>query len=195
MEDPFSGVFGPDGIWKSPEDYVGYVERLTSIARVEIIDGKAVESPSRAPRDGALACGASFHIDTYLQDHPRGQTFRPAPGFILRTLPSRLIRTPDVAYMELHRVAEIKFIVVCPVVPDLIVEVLTDARRRQEVEERVRDFLQAGTSMAWILDGCAKTCEVRRRKGESRIFALDSKVYAAPLLPRLNLRVYELFGE
>jgi Uma2 family endonuclease len=194
MNDAFE-IFGPNGVWSSPEDYCEYVRRLTTTRRVEIIDGKAVDWPERSVRDGALAFAASFHIHAYLQDHPRGQTFRPSPGFILRTRPRRLIRVPDVAYIELHRVAEIKFIVACPVPPDLIVEILTDGGRRNEVETRVHDFLQAGTTMAWILDGCAKTCEIRRRTGESRTFGFNDKVYAAPLLARLNLRVYELFGE
>lgn len=186
-------VFGPGGLWESREAFEAELRDLTDSSRVEWIDDKVVGYPPRPPIDGPLAFAASFHIDTYLQQKRIGQTFRPSPAFLLRRDPARLIRIPDVAYFSLHRLAQVRIEPLCNTPPDLIVEVITQPERRNEIEERIRDFFRAGTTMAWIVDFVSKSCEVRRARGECCVFRENDKVKAAPLLPRLNLGVYEFF--
>ena len=175
-------------------NYRDYVANVCHTGRVEVVNGKWIEAPSRGNYDGALAFGAFFLIERYLQDYPRGSAFRPAPAFLLRNEPLT-IRVPDVAYVAAHRVAEFGAHALMTAPPDLVVEVVTATARRAEVKERVDDFLAAGTEIAWILDACMRICHVRRRDGTSRMFGYNEKLYSAPVLPRLNLRVYELFGD
>jgi Uma2 family endonuclease len=183
-----------DDISRARENYLQYVAGVCHTGRAEVIAGRQTKFASRSPRDGALAFGASFLIDTYLQRYPRGLTLRPAPAFLLRSTPLT-IRVPDVAFIATERLAQFKSEELWRVAPDLIVEVINDPARQSEVDGRINDFFEAGTQVAWILDALTDTCEVRRRSGESRTFANNDKVYSAPVLPRLNLYVYELFGD
>ena len=177
-------------------DYLAYSEHVCNLARKEVIRGRGVEyANDRSPRDGALAFGAFFHVDSYLREKPRGRAFRPSPAFLLCGDPFT-IRIPDVSFIESHRLAQYEWAGLrpFPVAPDLIIEVLTDSDREGEVGERIDDFFAAGTRIAWILDGRDDTLTMRRAHGETRVFRDNAKVLCAPVLPHLNLRVYELFG-
>jgi Uma2 family endonuclease len=175
-------------------NYRAYVENALGVGRSELVAGRGVDyGNDRPPRDGALAFGAFYNIECYLQQKPRGRAFRPSPAFLLRGDPLT-IRVPDVSFIEAHRCAQFDWNQLCPIAPDLIVEVLTDTSRAAEVDERIADFFAAGTRIAWILDGRSDTVVVRHARGESRRFHDNEKVLSAPVLPRLNLPVYELFG-
>ena len=175
-------------------NYEAYIEQILRTARAEIINGERVDWPQRSHFDSVLSFNASFWIESYLQEQPRGRTFRPAPRFLLRENPLTM-RVPDVAFLSTHKLAQEPVSEVMRIAPDLIVEILGDPSRRQEVDQRIADFFRAGTDIAWIVDPDTNTCTVRRRRGEERVFRYNQKVYSAPVLPRLCLRVYELFGE
>jgi Uma2 family endonuclease len=171
-----------------------YTQHVCNTERAEVVNGQQVVWPNRHEYDGVVAFNASFWLDTYLQQHRRGRTFRPAPRFLLQPTPTT-IRVPDVAFIAAHRIAQYTAREVWSIPPDLIVEVLTDGAREAEVDQRISDFFKAGTPIAWIVDARDKICCVKRANGDTRVFGYSEKIYSAPALPRLNLRVYELFGE
>lgn len=188
--------FSDDEWEEAARGYQEYMARLTDVVRAEIVAGRKVaDLTERAPSDGVYAFDVAFHLNGYLQDHPRGRVFRPAPPFMLSVTPVT-VRVPDVAFIETHRlVARGGGAGVCPIVPDLIAEIISHPARWDEIDERVADFMAAGTSTAWILDTMEKRLIVRSAQGRARAFDYNAKVYSAPLLPRLNVRVYELLGE
>ncbi len=142
--------------------------------------------------DGHLAFTASFWVDTYLQTHPIGRIYYPAPRFVLRDDPPTNV-APAVAYISVHRLAQFAPDDVYRVVPDLIMEVLSHPSHQDEIDRHVADFLAAGTQIAWIIDACDRTCWVRRRNGQEKVYSYNEKIYSASVLPRLSLRVYEIF--
>jgi Uma2 family endonuclease len=162
--------------------------------REEVIGGKYVEHPARPVIDRHIAFGSAFWIDTYLQSRPIGRVFQPAPRFQLCADPVT-IRIPDVAYVAAHRCAEFASKELWRIAPDLITEVLSHPNRQEEVDSRIDDFFAAGTAIAWIIDTCDQTCIVRHRNGGEEVYGLNNKIFSAPVLPRLCLRVYELFGK
>ena len=162
-------------------------------SREEVIAGKDVSWPDRPEIDELIAFGAAFWIDCYLQTRPIGRIYQPAPHFLLCVAPLT-IRTPDAAYVAAHRIAEFETHDVWHVAPDLIVEVLSHPNRQEEIDSRINDFFAAGTSIAWIVDECDQTCVVRRRGVGEKVYGLNEKIYSAPVLPRLSLHGYELFG-
>lgn len=196
MNKPHSWIspecFGPGGLWPSREAFEAEARHFKDTGRVEWIYEAIVEYPQRPAIDGGLAYAAYFHLYSYLQASGVGQVFRPAPAFMLQSMP-RLVRIPDVAFLSAFRPSNAHVAAICDFAPNLIVEVMTQRERQGEIEDRVRDFLKTGTEMAWIVDFETRTCEVRHRSGERRVFTRNEKLRAPSLLPRLNLGVYEIF--
>lgn len=187
-------LFGDDPE-SAARNYRAFTAHLTNLEREEVIAGCVTRETTERPwADGVWAFDISYHIDTYLQEHPRGRCFRPAPRFILATDPVT-IRVPDVAFIETGRLITNTWDNICPVVPELVAEVISQSSRWDEVDARIADFLKAGTAVAWILDAMEKRLIVRRRRGTDVVYGFNQKVYSAPVLPRLNVYVYELFGE
>jgi Uma2 family endonuclease len=175
--------------------YRQYIADITSLERREVVPGEPAPEPFRSGQDGAIAFGASFLIDSHLRHRQQGgKTFRPAPAFLLQHNPT-LIRVPDLAFVAGHRLDDLDW--TAPLVeaaPDLVVEVVTDPCRQEEVLGRIFDFFRAGTRMAWLLDGKAHEVSVMHAKRGTHVFRDHERVRAAPLLPWFNVPASEFFG-
>lgn len=74
-------------------------------------------------------------------------------GGIVRLAP-RLVRIPDVAFFARARLPEGKrpTTPIATLAPDLAVEVLSESNTQGEMEQKLRDYLDAGVRLVWYLD-------------------------------------------
>ena len=114
-------------------------------------------------------------------------------GFVLNLSydPERT-RGADVAFISTPRLPENprKFM---HGAPDLAVEILSPSNKAIEVEQKVRDYLEAGARLVWVLAAEVKTATVYRADGTARLLRENDSLDGEDVLPGLTIPLREIF--
>jgi Uma2 family endonuclease len=105
------------------------------------------------------------------------------------------VLAPDVAFIRRERIPEgglpSGF---CPIVPDLVVEVVSPHDTARAVHEKAREWLAGGVQVVWVVDPQRRTVTVWDSHGQAQTLTERDTLYGAPVLPNLQIAVRELFG-
>ena len=111
-----------------------------------------------------------------------GRTFDSSTGFIL---PNGAERAPDASWVERSRLAALtraqtrRF---APLCPDFVVELTSPTDRLKKVQAKMREYLENGANLGWLLDVDTRTVHVYRPgRDEERIVAPDSIAGEPPI--------------
>ena len=80
-----------------------------------------------------------------------------------------------------------------PGAPDLAVEVVSPSDTLIEVEEKVQDWLTAGTRMVWVVNPRRKAVAVHRSPTDVTILTADQELDGADVVPGFGCRVADIF--
>ena len=143
---------------------------------------------------GRIAARVLFLLAQHVNSRKLGAVYAAETGFLLRTAPDT-VRAPDVAFVSVARLARLAtepegFF---PGAPDLAVEVLSPSDTYTEVEEKVVEWLTAGTSAVVVVDPRKRSASVYRSLRDISILTADDSVSIEGLLPGWSVRVSELF--
>jgi Uma2 family endonuclease len=114
-------------------------------------------------------------------------------GYLLDHNPD-LLRLPDVSYVQTERIPSSGI----PdkhweLAPDLVVEVVSPSETADEVQEKVFDYLLAGTPMVWVIYSRTQQVVVHTPDGLARTLRGEDRLEFAQL-PGFSCTVAELFG-
>ena len=115
-------------------------------------------------------------------------------GFILRRDPD-LVRAPDQAFVSQARLEanpppERGY---WELAPDLAVEIISPEDRAGEIEEKVRDYLQAGVRLVWLLYPLTRRAHVYAADGSVRVILEERELDGEDVLPGFRAPLAELF--
>ena len=163
--------------------------------RHEIINGKHVVSPAPRTRHQRLVGELFFALRHYLREHGGGEVFI-APFDVL--LDPHTVVQPDVCFVSEGRL-QIVDEANCKGAPDLVIEVLSDGTRRQDLRDKRALYAASGVREYWVVDGARDGIWVLRLDGSAYRQAADLTVDAketleTPLLPGFSLPLASLFG-
>lgn len=103
------------------------------------------------------------------------------------------IRLPDVAFISTDRLPKTRE-AIPSLGPDLAVEVLSESNTSAEMNQKLREFFQSGTRLAWIIDPAARNVAVYERAGlPARILDVTMALDGGEVLPGFTMPVAELF--
>ncbi len=104
------------------------------------------------------------------------------------------VRGPDVAFWSVERLPMDQTPEVYPdVAADLVVEIQSPSSRRQTTQDKIREYLDRGVRMVWIVDPEQRTVTVYRQPGEGHLFWHDVTLTGEDVLPGFQCRVAEFF--
>lgn len=126
----------------------------------------------------------------YLIDKPIGEVLNNS-AFELNPANALL---PDLAFMLLEHSAEVDPTTAFPGPPDLAVEVMSPSDKWSEVSDKVREYLQAGVPLVWVVDPFDEGVLVYRSGQPRRLFNLEDEPGGEDLLPGFKLEVKALFA-
>jgi Uma2 family endonuclease len=166
--------------------------------RRELIRGELRENPVsyRSPQHAHSVSCTCRHLGNWaeLLPPPRGQVLTGDVGFRIRRNPDTTVGM-DVAYISAELVASIPANArVIDGVPILAVEVLSPSNRWETVVEKIRDYLECGIPLVWILDPVFRTVTVYRPGAEPALFNASAELTGEPHLPGFRIAVARLFG-
>src|SRR4051812_34668542 len=118
----------------------------------ELVRGEIVQMSPASFRHGDIAAEVLLRLRAFVKARKLGVVVTAEAGFRIAQHPDT-VRAPDVAYVVRERIpAEGSPPRFFPGPPDLAVEVLSPSDRATDVQEKVVDYLVAGTREVWVVD-------------------------------------------
>lgn len=164
--------------------------------RRELVDGEVIEMAPAGGLHGKIVVKVVLRLADHAAQRGVGEVVAGDVGFVL-ALPEdpERVRAPDVAFVSTERLPEGGL----PKgflhgAPDLAVEVLSPSDNPVDVQRKVRDYLDAGGRLVWVVAPEARTVTVYRADGSARLLRETDHLDGEDVLPGLTLRVVELLG-
>jgi Uma2 family endonuclease len=106
------------------------------------------------------------------------------------------VRKPDVSFIAINRITEeqIRDRGHVKIHPDFAVEVLSPNDNAYEVQERVQDFLDAGTRLFWVVNPEARITHVYRHDGSGVILREHDQLTGEDVVPGFVVTVAEILA-
>lgn len=161
--------------------------------RRELVKGEVRSMSPAGAKHGSLAMKLGSHLLQHVMGHKLGEVFAAETGFKLSSNPDT-VRAPDVSFVSEPRAEQIRnhegFI---PFAPDLAIEVLSPNDRLREVQEKIADWLEAGTKAVVILDPRARIAIVHRSGVDRTVVTESESLSVKEIIPDWSLPLSELF--
>ena len=161
--------------------------------RRELVRGEVRVVAPAGNMHGRIAVNMSTPLHQFVREHDLGSVFAAETGFKISTDPDT-VRAPDVAFIRrgrLEAVGEVEGY--WPGAPDLVIEVVSPTDRFAELEEKVVEWLAAGTRMVLVVNPRARTVTVRTSEKEARILSEEEVLDGGEVVPGWTLPISEVF--
>ena len=145
-------------------------------------------------RHGRLAINITTPLDQHVRANNLGTVYAAETGFKIGSDPDT-VRAPDVAFVRRERVEAVGDEAgYWPGAPDLAVEVVSPSDLYTEVEEKVIDWLAAGTRMVIVLNPRKRTVKVYRSLTDISILTESDILHGADVVPGWAMAVRDIFA-
>jgi Uma2 family endonuclease len=158
----------------------------------ELVDGELIELTPAAGRASRIGGRLYARLADHVEPNEFGWAFPAETGFVLfadRTT----VRSPDAAVVRRDRLAEPPDSFV-PMPPDLAVEVLSPSDRMADALAKVAMYLQAGTSLVWLVNPTTRTVVVFRSEMDPVTLGESDTLDGGDVLPGFSVPVAEIFA-
>ena len=162
----------------------------------EVVNGELVMSPKNNPHHGDICAELLVAFRTFAQARRLGAVWDSSTGFWMF---NRNCRAPDISFTSKERLISLgfkrsskKFF---PGAPDLAVEVPSPNNTRAEIAERLKDFFESGTRIAWIISPEDESVEVCHSLTARKLLGGGGFLEGEHLLPGFRYPIADLFKE
>lgn len=163
--------------------------------RYELINGKLKTDSLSGHLHGSVTIRLAAPLAEHVKKNRLGQVYAAGTGFKLTAKPDT-VRAADVAFIRKPSVDEIEDTTgYWPAAPNLAVEVLDFDDTVFEVEEKVAEWLDAGSEQVWVLSPKLQTVVIYRSRIEVSVLTKKDSLVGGMLVPGFQMRVAEIFAE
>ncbi len=108
-----------------------------------------------------------------------------------------LVRLPDVSFLSRDRVPghRVPQAPVCPLIPNIAVEVLSRGNTKKEMAEKLLDYFGCGVEIVWYIDPAKLTARVFTGPDDSQLLREKHALEGGTVLPGFVLPLRELFAD
>lgn len=123
-----------------------------------------------------------------------GKAFDSSTGFIL---PNGATRAPDASWISEERWQKLtpeqktKFAQICP---DLVVELRSDSDRLKPLQEKMKEYIENGTQLGWLLDPKSRRVEIYRPNSDVEVLENPTELSGEEVLPGFVLELRRIWG-
>jgi Uma2 family endonuclease len=162
--------------------------------RYELIKGELLSVSPAGSQHGVVIATLFLLIADFVKREQLGLMFGAESGFLIHREPDT-VRAPDIAFVRRERVPRDG-----PPqgfwsgAPDLAVEVVSPGDTVREIDEKVADWLQAGSQAVWVVSPRWKTVTVYRAGGAIDTLTANQTLDGGTILPDFHCTVAEIFA-
>lgn len=163
--------------------------------RHELINGELITMSPAGHSHGKLIIRLTLPLAQHVKQNGLGEVYAAETGFKLRSNPDT-VRAPDIAFINKRRVKEVgETKGYWPGAPDLAVEVLSPDDRVSEVEQKVSEWLEAGTKQVWVVSPKMKTVTVYHSTTSIQVLSENDSLDGGDVVPGFHIPIAEIFAE
>ncbi len=157
----------------------------------ELEDGVLVEKPM-GWYEAIVALLIGTKLNVYLETNELGQVLG-ADGSV-KILPGK-VKIPDVSFISWKRFPKerLKRRPIPALVPDLVVEVLSETNTKQEMDNKLAKYFQAGVSLVWYVDPETRSARTYTNATSVTEIPPDGMLTGGDVLPGFELSLHWLF--
>lgn len=174
--------------------YADYLEAPEEMRRYEIIDGEIrYMSPSPTEDHQRISKNLYRPLDNFVSGRRLGEVYYAPLDIVVSKQPLRT-RQPDLMFISRERSSIVQARIVGG--PDLIVEILSPANARRDVEAKLKDYAQLSVRECWIVSPEAEAVEVLELAGVTyrrRALYGPDDVLESGVLPGFQLPIRSIF--
>jgi Uma2 family endonuclease len=160
--------------------------------RLELVRGRVVREPPPGAPHGWLVRKLFAALHAHVEEHGLGIVINET-GFLLSVDPPT-VRGPDLAVILVENLPREGI----PEgwwtkAPDLAIEVLSPSNSAIEIQEKVLDYLTAGTRLVWVVDPHTRTVIAYGSRHETRLLTVGDDLEGSEVLPGFRIALAHLF--
>ncbi len=161
----------------------------------EFIDGQAVEKPMGAQASWVIA-NLTTVLNIFVRSNKLGYIFESEGSYQIFPAQPRKVRKPDASFVVRGRFPNEKV----PsgnirLYPDLVIEGISPNDHTTDTEERIADFLGAGTKLIWIVHPTVQSVWVFRQDGSAARLTENQSLSGETVVPGFTCPLATLFAD
>jgi Uma2 family endonuclease len=161
--------------------------------RYELVKGELKKMAPAGHWHGRIAINMTTPLAQHVRAQNLGAVYAAETGFKLASDPD-VVRAPDIAFIRRERVDEVGNVEgYWPGAPDLAVEVISPSDTYTEVQEKVFDWLEAGTRMVIVVMPRRRAVAVYRSLTDIVMLTEKDALDGGDVVPGWTLPVRDLF--
>ena len=161
--------------------------------RYELVRGELRKMPYRGFLEGQVSASITTSLGIHVKANRLGTAFAGGTGFLLESDPDH-VRAPCVAYVRRERAESVvDRDAYFPGAPDLAIEVISPSDSYSEVEEKIADWLDAGTLAVIVVDPRRRTVKVHHSPAEAAVFTEPDVLAVEDIVPGWRMPVKDIF--
>ncbi len=162
--------------------------------RYELIKGELRRMSPAGDEHGRVGMELAIPLGYHVKKNKLGKLYLAETGFLIQTNPDT-VRAPDIAFVSMKRFRETPKVKSYRVgAPDLAVEINSPDDTESKVKEKVREWLEAGASMVWIVSPKLKTVTVYRSLTDTVRLTEQDTLDGGEVVPGFQIPVAEIFA-
>jgi Uma2 family endonuclease len=160
--------------------------------RRELVKGELREMPPASGRHGIHGGRLQTHLGHYILTKKLGEVFLAETGFTISRAPDT-VRAPDIAFVSQDRLPDPLPDGYFEIVPDLTVEIVSPNDTNRKVRDKIKDWLDAGVRLLWVVDYQKRTITEYRSRQQIRVLKNEDTLEGGDVVPGFSLPVREVF--
>lgn len=170
------------------------ISSLNGDLRLEMTaEGDLMVMPPAGGETSGSNAGLTAQVWTWARSDGTGRVFDSSGGFVL---PDGAILSPDASWVRRERLDALtaeqrkKFLPLCP---DFVIELRSPSDRLGTLQAKMREYLENGARLGWLLDPESKCIHVYEPNESVRVLENPEKLSGGAVLPGFVLNLREVW--
>ncbi len=159
----------------------------------ELVEGRLVQRMAGSNEEHArISSKLLTFLGYYVYQNQLGEVYNSDARYTTIPGDPPTVRQADASFMSRTRV--VKKVYTIPHAPDLTVEVLSESNSYLEIEQKIREYLSAGTRLVWIIEPDPQLVYIYRAGSNLRTtLTKDDELDGEDVIPGFKLKISVLF--
>lgn len=184
----------PSGFKVTQEQFELLVAANRDLRLERTASGELIIMPPTGGNTGKRNSDLCFQLQAWNRQNQLGVTFDSSTAFIL---PNGAERSPDVSWVKLERWNRLTLKQqdsFPPICPDFVVELRSPSDRLETLRDKMREYLDNGIRLGWLIDPKTKTVEIYRANQNVEILNSPATLSGEEILPGFILDLQPIFS-